>query len=123
MRAALGGEAAVHDRERALGVGAVDRRGQREVRAQPVVAARGCRARVHAQEPLAGAQLEVVTTSVGDASRRCARVHARSSPTACAGQRYVGGRPRSRARTGPDSVTVTSTDSGRSTTRSTAGGE
>ena len=106
MRAALGGEPAVHDRERALGVGAVDRRGQREVRAQPVVAHAVVELDVHAEEPLAGAQLEGGTHVDGDASRRCGAVHDRSSPIACAGQRYVGGRRRTRARTGPDSSTV-----------------
>ena len=57
MRAALGGEAAAHDRERALGVGSVDAGGQREVRPQSVVAHPVVEVDVHAQEPLAGAQL------------------------------------------------------------------
>ena len=90
VRAALGGEAAVHDRERALGVGAGHRRGQREVGAQPVVAHAVVELGAHTHEALAGAQLEGRAHVDGDASRRCARVHERSSPTACAGHVYVG---------------------------------
>ena len=58
MGPALGGEAAVHHRERALGVGTVDRRGEREVGPQPVVAHVVVELDAHAEEPLAGAQLE-----------------------------------------------------------------
>ena len=58
LHAAFGGEPAVHDRERALGVGSVDRRGQREVRAQPVVARLVVELVRDAEEAFAGAQLE-----------------------------------------------------------------
>ena len=56
--AAFGGEAARHDRERALGVGAAHRRGEREVRAQTMVVARVLELGVHAQESLTRPQLE-----------------------------------------------------------------
>ena len=95
MRAALGGEAAVHDRERALGVGAVDRGREREVRAQAVIARAIVELDVHPQEPFAGAQLEVVTMSALTRSSLRA-LHERSSPTARAGQR-VAARSRRRA--------------------------
>ena len=58
VRTTLHGEAPSHDRERALGVGAVDARGQREVRAQAVVARMVVELGVDAHVPLAGAQLE-----------------------------------------------------------------
>ena len=58
VRPALRGEPAVHDGERALGVGALDRRGEREVGAETVVAAAVVELGVDPQEALAGAQLE-----------------------------------------------------------------
>ena len=90
VHAAFGGEPAVHDRERALGVGARDRRRQREVRAQPVVARAVVELVRDAEEPLAGAELE--RRADGDrhglvAARACTTA---SSPTACAGPRVVG---------------------------------
>ena len=123
MRAALGGETAVHDRERALGVGAVDRGGQREVGAQPVVAHAVVELDVHPQEPLAGAQLERGHDLGGDAFVAARACTTRSSPIARAGQRYVAvdhdpGPHRTRLGHGRPS-----TDSGRSTTVSSAGGE
>ncbi len=69
--AALGGETAVHDRERALGVGTVDRGRQREVGAQAVVAHAVVELHVHPHEALAGAQLVG-----GDDVGRCAFVAA-----------------------------------------------
>ena len=58
VHAAFRGEAAVHDGERALGVGAADARGQREVRAQSMIARAVVELVRDAQEALAGAQLE-----------------------------------------------------------------
>ena len=86
VHAALGREAAVHDRERALRVGAVDRGGQREVRAQAVVACAVVDLVRDAQEPFAGPELERGAHGGSAPSRRCGGVHARTSPTAYAGQ-------------------------------------
>ena len=59
MHAAFGGEAAVHDGERALGVGAgAPASGKREVRAQPMIARPVVELVRDAEEPFAGAQLE-----------------------------------------------------------------
>ena len=52
------GEAAVHDGEGAFGVGPAHGRREGEVRPQPVVAHVVVELHVHAQEALAGAQLE-----------------------------------------------------------------
>ena len=123
VRAALGGEPAVHDRERALGVGAVDRRGEREVGAQAVVAHAVVELDVHAEEALAGAQLER-----GDARSTATRVVAAPGARPLVADRA---RPAtgsvavttSRARTGPDSVDgdASPTRAGRRRCRSSGG--
>ena len=58
MGTAFGDEAAVDDGERALGVGAVDRGGEREVRPQAVVARTVVELVRDPHEPFAGPQLE-----------------------------------------------------------------
>ena len=95
----------MHDRERALGVGAVDAAGQREVGAQPVVADLVVELDVHPEEPLAGAQLEG-RHHVDETGSSLRRAHDRSSPTACAGQGYEAVTT-VLARTGPASSTRT----------------
>ena len=78
------GEAALHHRERALRVGAVDRRRQREVRAQSMVAAAVVELDPHAEESLAGAELER-RAYLDRGGVVAAPEHDRSSPIACVG--------------------------------------
>ena len=106
MRPALGGEAAVHDRERALGVGTGDRGGEREVGAQPVVAHVVVELDAHAEEALAGAQLEHGAQLDGDGVVAAPGARSLVADRVRSGNRYVAVTAM-RARTGPDSSTVT----------------
>ena len=120
VRAAFGGEPAVHDRERALGVGAVDRRGQREVRAEAVVAARlsssTCTRRN--RSPVRSSRVVTHVDADGLVAAACARPlvadRVRRPPVG-------GGRRRRGPAPGPTRRRVTRTASGRSTTVSTVG--
>ena len=85
VRAALGGQAPVHDGERTLGVGAVDASREREVSAQPVVAGLVVELVGDAQEALVGAQLERGHDRDSARSSSERSEQARSSPIAHAG--------------------------------------
>ena len=86
VRATLRVEAAVHDRERALGVGARDASREREVRAEPVVAAPGCRSRSGRARTARRAAARAWSPTSTRTSSSARPVHRRSSPIARRGE-------------------------------------
>ena len=121
MRAAFGGERAVHDREGAFGIGAGDRRGEGEVRAKPMVARAVVELVRDTEEPFTGSQLQHGRDRDRD-GLVAPRVARSGVADRVLGPRVVGVDLHSRAHRSASSV-VTRTASGVSITRSLAGGE